>query len=244
MKKTTSFLVALFMIATVQAQWGKKIKGNGNVVTEERTTGSYEGVSVSGWFDVELVDGKEGGLTIKGEENLLEYIITEVKEGDLVIRVEKGVQIQPSSWKKDNAILITVPVESISRVALSGSGDIVGKKKLEATNFSASTSGSGDITLDVEADSMEASMSGSGDMQLRGKAGNFEVRISGSGDVNAFDLEADTVEATVSGSADIEVTVHELLKARVSGSGNIEYKGDPKKIDSKSSGSGDITKAG
>lgn len=244
MRTTTTFLVALCMIATVNAQWGKKIKGNGKVVTEERTTGSYEGVAVSGWFDVELVDGTEGALTIKGEENLLEYIITEVKDGDLVIRVEKGVQIQPSSWKNGGAVLITVPVEKISSVSLSGSGDIVGKKKLQATDFYTSMSGSGDITLDVEADSMEASMSGSGDMSLSGKAGNFEVRISGSGDVNAFGLEADTVEATVSGSADIEVTVHEMLKARVSGSGNIEYKGNPKKIDSKSSGSGDITKAG
>jgi hypothetical protein len=243
MKKTMVFLVALCMASTVNAQWGKKIKGNGNMVTEERTTGSYEGVAVSGWFDVELTDGKEGALTIRGEENLLEYIITEVKDGDLVIRVEKGVQIQPSSWKNGGSVLITVPVESINSVSLSGSGDIVGKTKLQATNFSTSMSGSGDITLDVDAESMEASMSGSGDISLSGNAKNLDVRISGSGDVNAFDMEVDTVDATVSGSADIEVTVNEMLKARVSGSGNITYKGDPKKIDSKSSGSGDITKA-
>lgn len=235
--------MALFIVAAVNAQWGKKVKGNGKMVTEERTTGSYEGLSVSGWFDVELVDGEEGALTIRGEENLLEYIITEVKNGDLVIRVEKGFQIQPSSWKNGGSVLITVPVETINSVSLSGSGDIVGKKKLQGTNFSTSMSGSGDITLDVAADNIEASMSGSGDISLGGEAKNFEVRISGSGDVNAFDLEVDTVDATVSGSADIEITVHEVLKARVSGSGNITYKGDPKKIDSKSSGSGDITKA-
>ena len=37
----------------------------------------------------------------------------------------------------------------------------------------------------------------------------------------------------VSGSADIKVTVKGNLKARVSGSGDIHYRGNPAKIDSK-----------
>ena len=43
------------------------------------------------------------------------------------------------------------------------------------------------------------------------------------------------------GSADIKVTATEMIKARVSGSGDIRYKGNPKKIDTKTSGSGDIS---
>ena len=65
--------------------------------------------------------------------------------------------------------------------------------------------------------------------------------MSGSGDIRAYDLQADFVDAQVSGSADIRVTANEMLKARVSGSGDISYKGNPKKIDTKSSGSGDIS---
>jgi len=242
MKKLTTFGLTLLIVATVNAQWGKKIKGNGNMTTIERSTGDYDAISVSGWFDVDLVDGREGELTLRGEENLLEYIKTEVKDGRLVIKVKKGYNLRPSSWEKDGGIHIIVPVESISSVSLSGSGDIVGKKTLKSTNFKTSMSGSGDITLDIEAGSIIASMSGSGDMDLSGQTGNFEVQISGSGDIKAYGLEADTVDATVSGSADIKVTVSEMLKARVSGSGDIHYRGNPKKIDTKTSGSGDISK--
>ncbi|NNF18253.1 MAG: DUF2807 domain-containing protein, partial [Flavobacteriaceae bacterium] len=71
----------------------------------------------------------------------------------------------------------------------------------------------------------------------------LEIRMSGSGDLDAFDLEADDVEVQVSGSADVEVTANKSLKANVSGSGDIRYKGNPKKVDSRKSGSGDITKA-
>lgn len=238
MKKVLTLSFALITIAA-SAQWGKRVKGNGKVVTIERTVGDYDYVSVAGWFDVELVDGNEGEITIKGEENLLEYIKTEVKDGDLVIKTKKGVNLQPSNWK--DGITITVPVESINGASLSGSGDVIGKTTLKADHFKTSISGSGDIELDVEANRLKASMSGSGDIRLSGKATDFEVSVSGSGDIKAYDLEAEFVEAQVSGSADIKVTAKQALKARVSGSGDISYKGNPKKIDTKSSGSGDIS---
>ncbi|RKR06451.1 putative autotransporter adhesin-like protein [Maribacter vaceletii] len=240
MKKIAILSLSILMCSSCIAQWGKKIKGNGNVTTINRTTTDYDAVSVSGWFDVELVDGTEGEISIKGEENLLEYIITKVKDNKLVIKVEKGVNLKPSSW--NDGIVITVPVESISSVALSGSGDIVGKKTIKTSNFETAMSGSGDITLDIDSNNINASMSGSGDINLSGATTNFDATISGSGDIKAFDLIADNVDATISGSADIKVTAKQKLKARVSGSGDINYKGNPTKIDTKVSGSGDITK--
>ena len=240
MKKLAALsLVALFTISCT-AQWGKSVKGNGKVVTIERSTGDYDAIAISGWFDVDLIDGNEGDISMKGEENLLDHILTEVKDGKLVIKVEKGINLKPSSWKQ--GIHITVPVESISSVSLSGSGDIVGKTTIKARSFTTSMSGSGDITLDIDASSISASMSGSGDINLSGTTKDFDVTISGSGDIKAYELEADNVDATVSGSADIKVTANQRLKARVSGSGDIHYKGNPEKVDTKTSGSGDITK--
>ncbi len=238
MKKTlTLSLVLCTIVAT--AQWGKRVKGNGKTVTIERSVADYDAITVAGWFDVNLVAGNEGELTLKGEENLLEYIKTEVKDGKLVIKTEKGVNLKPSNW--NSGIYITVPVESIDMIALSGSGDIVGETTIKTTNFKTSLSGSGDVTLDIEARSVDASMSGSGDINLSGTTEDFDVSISGSGDIKAYDLSAQNVNAQVSGSADIKVTATEMLKARVSGSGDIRYKGNPKKIDTKTAGSGDIS---
>ncbi|MEM1339518.1 MAG: head GIN domain-containing protein [Bacteroidota bacterium] len=238
MKKTLTFVIAALLVTLSHAQW-KRVKGNGKIVTVERSVGAYDYVALAGWFDVELVDGEEGELTLQGEENLLEYIKTEVKDGKLTIKQKKGVNLRPSSWNE--GIIITVPVESVDGVSLSGSGDIVSKTTLTSDNFKTSISGSGDITLQVEAKSIDASMSGSGDINLSGKATDFEVSVSGSGDIKAYDLSAEFVDAQVSGSADIRVTANQMLKARVSGSGDIRYKGNPKKIDTKSSGSGDIS---
>ncbi len=240
MKKLLSLSLVLLLTASCSAQWGKKVKGNGNITTIERSVGDYDAVALAGWFDVDLVAGKEGEITLEGESNLLEHIKTEVKNGKLSIKVEKGYNLKPSSW--DNGIRVTVPVESISSVALSGSGDIVGKTTIKTNDFNAAMSGSGDITLAIESNSVDASMSGSGDISLSGSTTTFDATISGSGDIKAYDLEADNVNATVSGSADIKVTANKMLKARVSGSGDISYRGNPEKVDTKASGSGDISK--
>lgn len=240
MKKTLTLGLALCMVSITSAQWGKKIKGNGNMVTMERTTADYEEISVAGFFDVDLVSGTEGNLLIEAEENLQEYIITEVKGDKLTIKVKNGVNLRPSSW--NDGIRITVPVTHISALSLSGSGDVTSSTPLKSSDFSTHMSGSGDITLTIESDKLSATMSGSGDIRLSGVAKQFYVQISGSGDVSAFDLEADEVDANISGSADIQVTANQALKARVSGSGDIRYRGNPEKIDTKASGSGDISR--
>lgn len=240
MKKIITLALALTTVAITNAQWGRRVKGDGNVVTTERSVGNYDGVSLAGWFDVDLVAGNEGEITLRGESNLLEHIITEVKDGVLVIKTEKGLELKPSNW--NSGILITVPVESISSVSLSGSGDIVGRTTIETDNFSTRIAGSGDITLAVQAKEVEASLSGSGDINLSGRTTDFDVMVSGSGDIKAYELEAEFVKATVSGSADIRVTANQSIDAKVSGSGDIHYRGNPKKINSKSSGSGDISR--
>jgi len=240
MKKAVVTALLLAITASCSAQWGKKVKGNGKTVTITRVTEDYNAIAVSGWFDVYLIDGKEGELTLEGESNLLEYITTEVKNGKLIIKTENNVDLKPSNW--NSGIRITVPVENVSSISLSGSGDIVGKTRIKSEKLDTTMSGSGDITLDVESNAVSASMSGSGDINLSGSTTDFSATISGSGDIKAFDLEADNVEATVSGSADIKVTANKMLKARVSGSGDITYRGNPEKVDTKTAGSGDISK--
>ena len=150
------------------------------------------------------------------------------------------MNLRPSSWT--NGIRITVPIESLDKVSLSGSGDIVSRTTIKSNNFSARISGSGEVSLTVEAQRVDASLSGSGDITLAGRARDFVVSVSGSGEIQAYGFDADFVNATVSGSADIKVTANESLEARVSGSGDIYYRGNPSKINTKTSGSGAISK--
>ena len=83
MKLFKSITVLVFLLSTTlsSAQWGngKKIKGNGDITTVKRTTSDYEGLKAAGPMDFILVEGTEGNITIKADANLIDYIVTEVK---------------------------------------------------------------------------------------------------------------------------------------------------------------------
>ena len=238
--KVTIAVVFLSTMANAQS-WGngEKIKGNGNQKTETRTTPEYDEIKLQGYFDVDLVAGKEGSITVQAEENLMPYIKLEVEGNSLKIYQEKNKNLQPSKGYK---ILITVPFDKISAVTLSGSGDVNTKSVIQANKFTATLSGSGDLDLDINASDVEAKLSGSGDVRLKGKSDKLTAKISGSGDVSANDLMAKDVEAGISGSGNIRVNCSGTLNARISGSGDVIYTGQPTSKDTKVSGSGNIRK--
>ncbi len=238
LKTQTLFtLVALLFFSASYAQWGKGIKGNGKVTKITRNTPSYDGIKCAGSMDFVLVSGKEGNITIEGEENLLEYIITEVKNNNLIVRTKKGVNLK-TSWGK--TIKITIPFEDISAVSLSGSGDLWSDDTINTENLKVALAGSGDIILNIKAQWTESALSGSGDITLEGFSDTLKTKIAGSGDFHGFKLESNTTEAAIAGSGDIEVVSNSMLKARVAGSGDITYRGNPK-LDTKVSGSGSIS---
>jgi len=238
MKKSIQLLVfGVFIMGFIANAQSSKIKGNGKVVTETKTTGDYDAIKVAGSFDVNLVAGKEGKIILKGEENLLSVIKVEVEDNTLKIYVDKTFNIQSTS-----KIEITVPFEKISAISLAGSGNLKTKDQIKSETFAAKLAGSGNVNLNVDSNDFELSLSGSGDAILKGSADKFTSKLAGSGNVNASDLKSKTVDANVSGSGNSIVNCEGSLTARVAGSGNIKYFGNPEKRDVKVSGSGNIKK--
>ncbi|CAM1343608.1 head GIN domain-containing protein [Tenacibaculum amylolyticum] len=235
-------LLTLFICSSVtafsQSWWNsKKVRGNGDVTTEKRTVGSFDEVSLGGFFDVILVNGNEGKITLEGEENILPYIITEVKGGTLRIKTKKNTNL-----KTTRKLTVTVPFEQIEGVSLGGSGNIIAKKTIKGNNVSFSIGGSGNIKAAVEAQTVKSSIGGSGSIRLEGDADNLKCSIAGSGNIKAYELTTNSLKVSVAGSGDVQATVKDRIKASIAGSGSVYYKGDPQHIDTKSVGSGDVVK--
>ena len=236
--KKTAVLVAFLFISIANAQnWDKeKIKGNGNQTTISRSTESYDEITVTGSFDVELVSGKEGTITINGDENIINHILTEVEGSTLKIHFEKN-----KSYSYNSKLIIIVPFEEISAVSLTGSGSIHNKDAINAENFEIKLAGSGDGNFEVNSTNLKIALAGSGDLKVTGTAKDLEAKIAGSGDLDCSKIEAKNAEVAVAGSGDLKVNCIKNLTASVAGSGDIHYKNKPEIVDKKIVGSGDIT---
>lgn len=229
-------LLTLFGTINANAQWGKnRVKGSGNVTTTNITTAAYDEVSVVGSLTAVLVSGKEGALSITADDNLHEFVDVASNDGKLVIKIKNGV-----SYSSKNDIVVTVPFSEISTISLTGSGDVLAKNTIKGNALTVKVTGSGDMVLMTEATGIDAKVTGSGDMKLSGKVENLEVKVSGSGNFEGYELNAANTQAYVSGSGDAQVSASTSIKARVNGSGDIRYKGNPATIDKKIMGSGTV----
>ena len=237
MKVLNSITVLAFLLSTTLscAQW-KKEKGDGNITTETRVTDTYEGIKAAGPMHFKLVEGKEGELTIKGDANLMQYIITEVNGGKLIVKVKDGTNLRPTQ-----TIVVTVPYESIESVSLAGSGDVENFGTIKADDFEVSLAGSGDIKLKVDTNTLESSIAGSGDIELNGSTTDLNVKIAGSGDFDGNNLKSVNVTAKITGSGGANVVCNGELKARITGSGDVKYTGTPTHKDTKVTGSGRVS---
>ncbi|QIE58533.1 DUF2807 domain-containing protein [Rasiella rasia] len=240
MKKIINYSLAitfcLIGATEMQAQWKKnKIKGSGNLTKTTQTTADYDEVKVVGSLTVNLVSGNEGSITISADDNLHEYVEVESNGGVLKVKMQKGI-----SYSSKNDIVVTVPFESLTNVSLTGSGDVTSSAPIKGSNLDINVTGSGDMILAIDGTNVDAKITGSGDMRLSGSTNNLSVKVTGSGDFEGYNLNAVNTEVYVSGSGDADVSAQNELTARVSGSGDVRYKGNPGKKDTKVMGSGTI----
>lgn len=237
--KIVAFSLFLFLSnTTINAQYfQKKIKGNGEIKTIIRNVSDYNKIGIGGDFDVTLVKGKEGTITIKAEENLLEYIETEVKKGDLSVKIKKGYQI-----RSNKKIEITIPFEEIDGVSLAGSGLIYTNDVINSKEFKLSLAGSGTMDLKISAKDLDTNIAGSGNITLHGNSDKFECSIAGSGNLNGYNLKSTITTVSIAGSGTIKVDALNEIHAKIAGSGNVIYTGNPEIVKSKAAGSGSIKK--
>ncbi len=222
MKKAILCLLAMVIIAAPAASAGDVwkflscrdyIDGSGDLVTETRDLKDFSRIKLSGSMDLYVSVGKDPGVKLTFDDNLIDFIETEVRGKTLKIWSEE-------SYSSSRGCRIDISVPTLETVRLSGSGDIE--------------------IYDLNGDVFEYAVSGSGDLQVSGKVDEVEIKVTGSGDVDARDLEAAEVYVRVSGSGDVRVFASESFDGRVSGSGDILFYGDPEHVSRHVSGSGDI----
>ena len=219
----TIFLFFFFSNGYTQFWKTKRVVGNGNLTTEITTTSDYDQLKSVGFMDVELFRGTEGKIVVKNNTLILDT-------NNVNLKTKKGIHIK-------------VPFEELSSITLVGSGDIYSTHPLETSKFETTLIGSGDIDLKVNSSEINANITGSGDMALTGSTDILHVNIKGSGDFKGEDLQSNRTNVSCMGSGDAVVVAENNLIAKVHGSGDIKYKGEPNQKEIRVFGSSNITNA-
>ena len=236
--KVTSMLVVLmFLLVTgIQAQ---TVTPSKKYITKElNNVSNFSSISVLGSPDVEYrqSNGSKTTVSIYGSDNLVDLLEVSTVNGVLQVNIKKGVKIL--SGERRLKVIASSP--SLNQVNIKGSADVYLKGAIKGNDLNLNIAGSGDIEAEnLQYTNIFALVKGSGDIDLKnvkattvmsevkGSAQKATLTVNGSGDISAEKLAATNVVATVAGSGDIVCYASRQLDARVSGSGDIEYKGSP-----------------
>lgn len=236
MMKKIAFLCAYLLLLVGCVRPLPVVKGDDQFISKERKLPAYTQIKLECGADIVLTHGQVGDITVKASQNMEPYVITEVSSGVLTVKMSPNFAYQ---FAKKLEICIPVD-ESLTEVTVHGSGDISSHEQLQVKNLSCNVLGSGDIELSLQAESLSFSVKGSGDIKIKGTTETLSVAIAGSGDFDGDALQAKQATASVRGSGDMDLFVTEQLSADIRGSGDITIKGNPKKIDVQTKGSGRV----
>ncbi|NNE98383.1 MAG: DUF2807 domain-containing protein [Pyrinomonadaceae bacterium] len=172
---------------------------------EVRNVTGFTGVHIGGAMTAKITSGQAYKVTIEAEEKMLPKIITEVKDGNLVVRYEKGYwKNKPHRHKK---VRVTVSLPKINEVDISG----------------ASTA----TVAGVDTPDMKIDVSGASTLRIKGNARNIEVDLSGASSMKAIDLKSESARMDVSGASSAKVSVSTKLGVDAAGASSVCYSGRP-----------------
>src|SRR6476660_2604851 len=170
-------LTALFVAGIFILPSCRKIVGEGPVVTQTRSVGSFTGISFETAGKVNFTIGHEQRVELIAQQNILDVLQTNIVSGILHIDFKDNVRV-----KNYEEVIVNITAPSADYLRLSGSGDMNVRGDLAANSMTMTISGSGNIYVQNAsiADKIKASVSGSGSISiLNGSAINEDIDISG-----------------------------------------------------------------
>ena len=239
MKSLRIVLITLICMGTfnlAEAQINKRISGSGDVKTETRNIKGFTGVKTATAVDIYLTQGNNFEVVVEADDNLIEYIVTEVKDDAL------NVYLDRVSITGNKTMIVHVTMPEIVSIKASSAGDVICQTPIKADDLKISTSSAGDVKIDVVAKTLDLNTSSSGDITISGEADYLEANTSSAGDIKGYELTVREADVSASSAGDIKITVTERLTARASSAGDIYYQGDPTYVDARSSSAGDVVK--
>ena len=189
------------------------IRGSGNTGNETRNVADFNKIQSGGAINVEVNAQSDFNVVVEGDDNLLQFVKTEISGDTLKIFTEE--KINPKS-----KITVRISMPEIEGAEVSGASNAV--------------------ISNVKSESLKLEASGASKITVDGAVTNLESEASGASGIDAGSLNVENADVEANGASKTVVSANNELKADASGASSIYYNGEPKNLVSKSSGASSV----
>jgi hypothetical protein len=175
-----------------------QITGNGNIVKKERDVQPFTAIVTSNGWDLVLTQGNTYAMIIETDENLVDKVKTEVKNGTLYIYSDARIM-------KSHRRMVHLTFKELNSIKASGGADVSAETTITAAGkFALNLSGGSDLkNLNLKAGALTGNFSGGSDAKISFvSVQNIELDASGGSDIYLKNISGEAFTLTLNGGSD------------------------------------------
>ncbi len=223
MKTRKHFLyILIVLVAGISSQ---ALAGNEN--SQTRSVRDFDAIKVSTGVQLYLSMNDRQAVRIEADDEILEDVVTEVKDGTLHIYVRKNNIFKFFNWGSKSTVKAYVSATEINSLDASSGAYIRSENTLKGSSLILDMSSGGGMALDLVYKEIKMDGSSGANAKISGRAKNFNVSASSGSNIDARNLEAVNCEARASSGANISMVATDEISAHSSSGGSIRYSGNP-----------------
>lgn len=231
----TTYLIIFFTTSSCIFDGLSGIKGSNNVVSESRNISSnFESIKVAQGITVYLTQENATEVNVEADDNIIDLLITEVKNNELKIYFEKNVY----KAKARNVYLTT---KDISQIRTSSGAQVITENTIHTNTLNLDSSSGSSIKIHIKANNVNSETSSGSNIKIEGETTILTAKSSSGSSIKAQNLTTTNASVKASSGSNIYVNTSKQLTAKASSGGYINYKGEPTNVNKNTSSGGSVS---
>ncbi len=192
MKKILLIIMTLFCVVST-AQKKAKIKGNKNVITEERTFDFFSSIELNDKIKLDLKQSESSKLVVEADENLHDVLDTEIENGTLILSLNRRIT-------NSKRFRLTLYIEDLDVIKLNDDSEIRSDEKFDFFDLNMILNDKSDVEMNIEAQffSLESNEKSRGNMII--KADSIMVHMKESSRIK-YEVNTQKIQINYEGSS-------------------------------------------
>ncbi|WP_420147189.1 head GIN domain-containing protein [Spirosoma sp.] len=219
-KISLAIVVTLLFSQIIHAQNG--LVGNGQVIKQQRTIGSFNKLAVRVGMRVRIVAGDATKADLEGESNVLEHVITNVKNGELTVMLS-----EKQTFKQTKTVTVTIHVANLNRILVSTGCSVESDIPIQSESLATTVETGSRLITAITTKKLDLTVKEGSQANLKGTATVADIHLSGAGKLQAEKLTITQATIQLDGASRADIHVTETLSASADGVSTINYTGNP-----------------
>ncbi|WP_090559422.1 head GIN domain-containing protein [Pedobacter hartonius] len=198
--------------------------------SRDYTLKPFDEIRLSGPIRLVMRQDSSFKVNVQADSSVIGLVKAEVSGHRLDLKLDA------KQYCGKDSIIISAGIGALKKIESDGAGHIYTSSLISVGDLELDLSGATMLMMQMNAAKLTTTTDGAANIVLLGQAGVHQLKSKGAVELTAFDFVTGVSDLTLEGVAKLKINVLNDLKINSTGSSSISYKGSPKNLEEKKTG--------